>query len=198
MNPRKTKMVIVFTIVAIVPDTIWYNALQTFYTFDFLYIKGNTISSNRTSMQKRRITVQPVFMHIFTLHICNRQSESTLHMSNVAHYRGTKRIITKLHKAAVKWSNRPGHQRSSGPTSVRRLGKWICTMYMYIHRVVQIEKLIITIILFSIVKYLCIMIRLILFINLYLNPRELTYWTVFNDITESQFSICIMIELQFL
>ena len=47
-------------------------------------------------------------------------------------------------------------------------------MYMYIHRVVQIDELTITIILFINVKYLCIMIRLILFINLYLNPRELT------------------------
>ena len=27
----------------------------------------------------------------------------------------------------VKWSNRPGHQRSSGATGVRRIGKWSCT-----------------------------------------------------------------------
>ena len=154
--------------------------MQLFYTFDFLYISGNTISSNRTSMHKRQITVQPVVMHIFnrmswnipwkSSHICNQQSESTLHMSNVAH----KTLHHKATQSCGQMKQQADHQRSSGPSGVGRLGKWSCTMYMYIHRVVQIDKLIITIILFSIIKYPCIMIRLILFINLYLNPRELT------------------------
>ena len=34
--------------------------IYTFYIFDFLYIKGDIISSNRTSMQKRGLTIQHV------------------------------------------------------------------------------------------------------------------------------------------
>ena len=37
-------------------------------TFDYLYIKGNVISSNRTSMQKRGKTIQHVCI-VITIHV---------------------------------------------------------------------------------------------------------------------------------
>ena len=54
-------MVVVYTIAAVVPEKNKYNAWQTFYTFEYLYIKGNNIFSNRISMQNlRQITIQHV------------------------------------------------------------------------------------------------------------------------------------------
>lgn len=65
--------------------------------------------------------------------------------------------------------------------------KWICGnqrekrmhvhIYRWIHRVVQIDELLITIILFSNVRYLCIMIRLIIY-KPFLNSRELTFYFI--------------------